>query len=311
MGGGGGGWYRWSKYTDVEKVLRETESDEQRNEYEGEVNRYLQSLLTDYNNRKTDEIQQHLDTIRKALDKNIEGAIDLVFGGSVSKHTYVSGLSDIDMLVRINDTSLADASPDEVKAYFAERLRKRLPNTEVDVGKLSVTVKFASTGHEIQLLPALQTKTGVRIAAPNGDGWSNVIRPTKFAEKLTDVNRSCNHKVIPVIKLFKGLSESLAENVRLSGYHIESLAIEAFKGYTGRKTYKDMLQHFCRQATQLVLSPIADSTGQSIHVDEYLGAANSLRRRQCSAAFERLSNRLGRADAHMIVGRWKELLKDE
>jgi hypothetical protein len=245
------------------------------------------------------------------LDKNIEGAIELVFGGSLSKHTYVSGLSDIDMLVRINDTSLANASPDEVKAYFAERLRERLPNTEVEVGKLAVTVRFSSTGHEIQLLPALQTKTGVRIADPNGDGWSKVIRPVKFAEKFTNVNQSCNHKVIPVIKLFKGLNESLPENVRLSGYHIESLAIEAFEGYTGRKTYKDMLQHFCRQATKLVLSPNVDSTGQSVHVDEYLGEPNSLRRRQCSAALERLSNRLSRADAHMNVERWKEMFENE
>lgn len=309
--GAGGGWYRWPKHIDVENVLRETESNEQRTEYEGEVNRYLQSLLTDYNNRKTDEIRRHLETIKQALDKNIEGAIELVFGGSLSKHTYVNGLSDIDMLVRINNTSLADASPDEVKAYFAERLRERLPNTEIEVGKLAVTVRFSSTGHEIQLLPALQTKTGVRIADPNGDGWSKVIRPIKFAEKLTNVNQSCNYKVIPVIKLFKGLNESLPENVRLSGYHIESLAIEAFKDYTDRKVYKDMLQHFCRQAIKLVLSPITDSTGQSVHVDEYLGEPNSLRRRQCSAALERLSNRLSRADAHMNVERWKEMFEND
>lgn len=309
--GGGGGWYHWSTHTCVEEVLRETESDEKRKDYEREVNMYLQSLLIDYNNRKTDEIRQHLHTIKEALDKNIEGAVELVFGGSVSKRTYVNGLSDIDMLVIINNTALADASPGQVKAYFAEQLRRRLPNTEVEVGRLAVTVRFSSTGHEIQLLPALKTKTGVRIANPNEDGWSNVVKPAKFAERLTNVNQLCNHKVIPVIKLFKGLNESLPENVRLSGYHIESLAIEAFEGYTGRKVYKDMLQHFCRQAVKLVLSPIIDSTGQSVHVDDYLGAPNSLKRKQCSAALERLSNRLNRADAHMNVERWKELFENE
>jgi predicted nucleotidyltransferase len=308
---GGGSWYSWPKHIDIAKVLRETQSDETKTEYDGEVNRYLQSLLTNYNNRKTDEIQQHLKTIKDAFDKNIEGSVELVFGGSISKHTYVNGLSDIDMLVRINDTSLANASPDEVKAYFAERLQKRLPNTEIEIGKLAVTVRFSSTGHEIQLLPALETKTGLRIVDPNGKGWSKVIKPEKFAKKLTNVNQLCNHKVVPVIKLFKGLNDSLPENVRLSGYHIESLAIEAFEGYTGRKTYKDMLQHFCRQATKLVLSPIVDSTGQSVHVDEYLGEPNSLRRRQCSAALERLSNRLSRADAHMNVERWKEMFENE
>lgn len=311
MGSSGGGWHSWPRNTDVDKVIKESESTEARAEYEREVNQYLQSLLTNFNDRRAEEIQQHLDNIKKALEKDIDGAVDLVFGGSVSKHTYVNGLSDVDMLVRINDSSLVNASPDEVKQYFAARLKARFPNSEVKVGNLAVTIRFSSTGHEIQLLPSLQTKTGLKIANPNGSGWSKVIKPSKFAEKLTDVNQTCGNKVVPVVKLFKSLNASLPDNAQLSGYHIESLAIEAFESYTGRKTYKDMLQHLCRTAAKLVLSPIADSTGQSVHVDEYLGKLNSYERRTCSAALDRLSNRLGRGDAHMTVDRWKEQFTDE
>jgi hypothetical protein len=59
-----------------------------------------------------------------------------------------------------------------------------LPNTDATAGKLALTVKF-SDGYEIQVLPALATKTGIRIAAADGNEWSNVIKPEKFARELT------------------------------------------------------------------------------------------------------------------------------
>lgn len=308
--GGGGGWYNWPGKIDIEKVLGASESTEARGEYERDVNQYLQSLLTEYNDRRVDEIQRHLETIKKALDKDIEGTLNLLFGGSVSKNTYVNGLSDVDMLVHVNSSSLGDASPDEVKQYIARRLQERFPDSEVTTGKLAVTIKFSSTGHEIQLLPALATRAGLKISNPNGGGWSPVIRPRRFAEKLTQVNRSCGNKVIPVIKLFKGLNASLPDNVQLTGYHVESLAIKAFESYGERKTYKDMLQYFCKVASKMVLSPIKDATGQSVHVDEYLGTKGSHQRRACSAVLERLSNRLRRADVHLKTDRWKDLFSD-
>lgn len=306
-GGGGSGWSSWSSKTDIHKILKETESEAKRSEYNTSVNEYLQSMLTDFNDRRTEEIQDHLATIKSALDKEIEGSVDLVFGGSISKHTYVNGLSDVDMLVRINDTSLENASPAEVKTYFAQRLRERLPSTEITVGQLAVTVKFTGTGHEIQLLPAITTKKGLRIADKEGEKWSPVIKPNRFAEKLTRVNNESGGKVVPVIKLFKGLNAALPETSQLSGYHIESLAIEAFESYSGRKTYKDMLQHLCREASKMVLSPITDSTGQSVHVDEYLGSNQSHARKVRSATLERLSNKLGRADAHLASDRWGDV----
>lgn len=308
MGGGGGGWYDWKKTPDVDRLLRQGQSDQQRAEYDREVSDYLQSLLSSYSDRNAEEIQRHLETIRAALDKNIEGSVDLIFGGSVSKHTYVNGLSDVDMLVRINDTSLASASPSEVREYFADQLRRRLPNTEIRVGTLAVTVTFSSTGHEIQLLPALATQTGVKISRPDGNGWSNVIKPSKFAEKLTETNRACNQRVVPVIKLFKGLNETLPESVRLSGYHIESMAIKAFESYDGRKIHKDMLLHLCRKVSSLVLSPILDSTGQSVHVDDGLGEPGSLARKRSSVAWERMANKLSSADKSLNADQWKGIL---
>ena len=74
-------------------------------------------------------------------------------GGSVAKYTYVDGLSDIDSLIILDNCELTDKPPDEVKEYFAQKLKERFPKTEVEVGNLAVTVHFNDA--EIQLLPAL------------------------------------------------------------------------------------------------------------------------------------------------------------
>ena len=229
----------------------------------------------------------------------------------MQKHTYVDGLSDADLLVKVNDTSLEGKSPHEVLDYFAGRLRERLPDTEIIVGKLAVTVKYAD-GSEIQILPAVSTATGIRISKPNSNEWSNVIRPDSFAKKLTEVNKNCGGKVVPVIKLFKAvLEKKLPEDVRPNGYHAESLAIEAFESYTGPLNHKDMLTHLCKEASVRIKSPIADHTGQSIHVDDDFGVAQSDMRNRASSFIERLSKAMEKADKQRNRQFWKELFDNE
>lgn len=92
---------------------------------------------------------------------------------------------------------------------------------------------------------------------------------------------------MPVIKLAKVMADCCIthEDSRISGYHMESLAIDAFADYQGPRDPKTMLTRLLRHAAKAVLSPIADSTGQSRYVDDDLGPADSLRRRRASSYF--------------------------
>jgi len=302
--GGGGGWYPSTPSTSqVEKAVSDATKS---SEFEAEANAYLQDLLASYNSRDVVAIQKHVETLQGAIEKEIDGETSTLFGGSIKKHTSVDGLSDVDVLVVVNDSSLADLSPQAVLRYFVERIKARLPDTEVKSGELAVTVKYAD-GTELQLLPALRTQTGVRIASADGSGWSNVVRPQEFAKRLTEVNQACARKVVPVVKLFKGLQTALPATSQVKGYHVESLAIEAFKNYTGRQTYKDMLLHFVRTASQRVLSPVNDTTGQSLHVDDYLGATSSADRTRVSKTLDRLANRLATADSRASLSDLKNI----
>ena len=171
-----------------------------------------------------------------------------------------------------------------------------------------MTVRY-SDGCEIQLLPAIKTATGYKIAdSLSSEKWSNVVRPKAFAQKLTAVNKACSGKVVPVIKLFKAaVKEVLPQGSKLSGYHAESLAIEAFKNYKGSKTHKEMLIHLCRNASERVKEPIKDKSGQSIHVDDYLGAKNSQKRNKISGYLGRLAKRMEKADKFNSKGEWEKL----
>jgi len=306
--GGSGGWHRIETLGLSTRQLQDLAGRQtDQAAYNAQIENLLQDALRSFNDRDVEGINRHLQTIEDALSKEIDGIVQLRFGGSVAKHTYIDGMSDVDMLVCLNDSSLAGKSPDEVMAYFEQRLQARFPSTDVDRGELAVTLTF-SDGHKVQLLPAVKTASGYRIAASGGKEWSNVVAPARFAKKLTEVNQAQGGKVVPTIKLYKALNDSLPKQSRLSGYHIESLAIEAFQDYSGRRTFKEMLNHLCTQAQRRVLTPIIDSTGQSRHVDDYLGSANSVERHRASHAIANLKRKIDRADVLTSVDVWKEIL---
>lgn len=307
--GGSGGFLGDIKPDEFLKKIRKAEEESVSSEFNTEVNSFINNLLLEVNNRPIEEIRTHLEIIIEAISKDIEKSIELIYGGSVAKHTYVDGLSDIDSLAIINNTSLENKSPKEVLDYFFERIKNRLPNTDIKLGRLAVTINY-SDSIQIQILPTLKTSTGMKIADPNGENvWSTVIKPDKFAQKLKEVNASNAQKVVPIIKLAKSLISSLPEKRQITGYHTESLAIEAFENYSGSKKPKDMLKHFFTESSKRILDPIKDNTGQSVHVDDYLGIRNTVSRQIISDSFAQMARKMQNADGSNQIEIWKSLFK--
>jgi len=163
---------------------------------------------------------------------------------------------------------------------------------------------------EIQFLPAIKRGEGFKIPTENGDSWSNIIRPDKFAKRLIDINQLCGAKVVPVVKLVKGINSQLPDSQQLKGYHIESLAIEIFKSYpeSSPTTTKEMLKYFFEKGRDLIKTPIRDKTGQSINVDEYLGLENSKDRLGLSNTLDIYYRRMNNADTIGDISKWKNIL---
>jgi len=310
MGGSGGGeYFRDRKPDEVKSELRKREQERTFDqEFDTEIAEVLGQLLTDANTRDVEKTSAALQKIKQVLENDIEGSIDPKFGGSVRKHTFVDGISDVDTLMILRDTTLETKTPQKVLDYFEKKLRMELPDWEVSRGTLAITLRKEDL--EIQILPAIRTEGGMRIPAARGDRWSK-INPEAFFRKLADVNSQYGSKVVPVIKLAKIINDRQPESLQLTGYHIESLAIEAFKRYKGLINPKAMLEHFFDCARNLVLSPIKDRTGQSIHVDDYLGAANSKYRKAVAAVLDRVSRKMKNADVSRSRDQWMEIVGEE
>ena len=250
-------------------------------------NKYCESLLAKYKRRNAKAVARHLESLCRFLREEGNHVVQTMFGGSIQKRTYVTGLSDVDALLIVNQSSLVNLPPAKVKEYVRKTIKRRLPNNSVRAGELAVTVKY-SDRIEIQLLPAIRTKTGgVRIAQQGTSSWSKIAHPERFAEKLAEVNAEMDGRVVPTIKLAKVIADCFIKqkDVKLSGYHIESLAIDAFNGYKGPSDSKAMLIHLLGHSVNAVNGPIADSTGQSRYVDEYLGPRGSRLRKGASTRF--------------------------
>ena len=174
---------------------------------------------------------------------------------------------------------------------MAELIRQRMPNSDVSTGRMAVTIKY-SDGIEMQILPAIRTRSGIRVPAQNNQ-WSGAVHPERFARKLTQINRENDGQVVPTIKLVKAMINraTQSDRGRLHGYHIESLAIEAFKNYRGPHDLESMLNRFLTVTPNLVQSPITDTTGQSRHVDGYLGRERSGDRQRAATTLWQVKNK--------------------
>lgn len=300
MGGSGGGY----DPDGLRSSIRDLESNVTDANYESSVAHLLSDVLSGANSRDVDGIQSHLGSIQQALEKDIDGVVDLLFGGSVSKKTYVDGLSDVDALVILNDSELAKKSPEEVRAYFIQRLSARFPGATVEPDGFAVSVRFQNV--DVQLVPVRRSGNSFLLPSDDLKSWSRT-RPKEFTDALTKTNRGCAGKVVPTIKLAKVLLNSQPDGRRPKGYHLECLAVDAFSSYDGPKTPKEMLTHFFRTASERVLTPLADSTGQSRYVDDYLGTANSLERRVLSDALGRFARRMSNADGAKSAEHWRRM----
>lgn len=307
MGGSGGGFFSGKvSPDDLARKTREEEEKTYDEAFETNVAAFLASELAQYNDRDVDGTEAVFQSVKKDLEADCGGTIDLRYGGSISKHTYIDGLSDVDVLVLMERTDLKKTAPEALRGLLADCLRARYGKDSVTIGKLAVTLTHE--GKTIQFLPALKDGEKFKISSYDAKSWSR-IDPVGFAVALTKANKDMNGKLVPCIKLVKAIIATLPEQRRLTGYHTESLAIQVFKGYNKPKTTKDMIRYFFEHAPDHVKEPIRDSSGQSLYVDEYLNEKNSLERRIVADALGRIARKILNANGSKSIERWKDLFE--
>ena len=307
MGGSGGGRYSGPSSPFLQQQIQRIHEKE-RARLSKDITEYLQKVLARFNDRDTDKAAQRLKVLKDLLGKDAE--IDqLLLGGSVAKHTAVDGLSDIDALVILDREDLRGKSAKTMLNAFYKTLNDRLHRDDVskiEKGRLAVTITYKD-GIEIQLLPALKTGSTISIAASDGVNW-NDTNPHIFQRELTRANRRLNQSLIPTIKIIKSIVSSFPNQKQLTGYHIEAMSVDASKGYRGPKTSKALILHVLEHASQRVLTPMKDATGQARTIDAYLGKASSISRRNISQTLLGVRRRL---EAAKSIAEWSTIIGEE
>lgn len=284
---------------DTENALNNTEKAE----FEAEVNEKLKGILSNYNERDTDLVNERLNEIRDILSNYLESSIDIRRAGSWSKHTYVDGVSDVDCLFILNSSAFTGESPNQLLDELEGHLQRKLQGATVERGNLSLKVTYA-TGPELQILPALKNEKGLRIPSGFNNEWSRIINPERFANTLTETNQKLNGNLIPVVKLVKGVVSGNGFTSNLKGYHIEALAVEIFQGYEGERTRKAMLEYFFTKAHDLVKKPMKEMSGQSQYIDDYLGNSGSSERESVSGELKNISEKMTSANKKLSADDW-------
>lgn len=305
MAGGGGAFSGYDPIR-LRQEIREAELEQAKTEFVPKLQELLDGYLASVNSRDSEGVQSKLSAIKHHLGDELELSADILFGGSVAKHTYVDGLSDVDALFVMRGADATEQNPDKLLDRMARVLKERLSSigaASVKRGSIAITLEY-SDGTELQIIPA--GKIGNKLCVPSwsAKGWSK-IDPEGFKNKLTKVNQKCGNKLVPTIKLVKAINATLPAAQQLSGYHIEALAVAAFKDYKGPHVSYQMLPEFFRRAKDLVKSPLRDSSNQSLHVDEYLGAKDSPERRQSSHVLDRIARRMENATAARSMTLWR------
>ncbi|WP_437978889.1 CBASS oligonucleotide cyclase [Sorangium sp. So ce295] len=307
MAGGGGGGGRYSRPSpSLEAKIAEVRARE-RQRLDQEIAQLLAHYLLKVNARDRELTRQRLDAIEQALGERVQ--LDrILFGGSVAKHTEVDGISDVDALVILDREDLRGASAQKVKEAFFRAVEEHLPRAGVSsirLGQMAVTVTY-DDGMEIQLVPAIRKGTAVAVPSASSGGWTQT-EPGAFRRRLTDANARLGGNLVPAIKLVKAILSRFPEQKRLSGYHIEALAVDAANNYAGSTAPKDLVLYLIDRASERVLRPVRDTTGQSRNIDAHLGAADSAERRNIALALDGMRRRLSTATT---VAEWKAVLEE-
>ena len=138
-------------------------------------NEYCEALLAQYTRKNTQTVTQRLESLCGFLRQK-GNVVQTMFGGSVRKGTYVTGLSDVDALLIVNQSSLVNQPPARAIEYVRDTIQDRLRQNTVSAGNLAVTVSY-SNRIEIQILPAIRTNSGgVRIADPGSNQFRAVCQ---------------------------------------------------------------------------------------------------------------------------------------
>ena len=237
-GSGGGGWFSESPPQKVGEALRQEEKATENQIFETNVAREIGERISEYNDRDADAVRTAINKVRKALENEIEDvSITPVFGGSVRKHTYVNGISDVDSLFVLKGEPAATLPPGDVLDQFEKTIRAKFPNAYVARDNIAMGLEF--DGIKFELLPAIRREGVLHISSASQDKWSK-IKPESFFAKLSKSTTRMAPRSFRRSKLLRELSirfEATANSPDIMSSRLQSKPSRTTAGLRTRRQW--------------------------------------------------------------------------
>lgn len=183
--------------------------------------------------REQDRAARTQEALRERIANHIYIARSFL-SGSYVRHTKISPLNDIDVILVRNDqpaglsTDGSGVRPDQAIRDLAVAAKMAYPASTVERQSRSVNVQLQGIGFGFDLVPAWRrSPDGYWIPDTDTGSWLPT-NPEWHAELLTQAHKSSGEKLKPVIKMMKHWSRKNFDLLR--SFHIELICKDVFSG---------------------------------------------------------------------------------
>lgn len=231
--------------------------------------------------------------------------------GSYDRHTKTKKLKDVDIFVVIDpdgpQAHLADGTGTAAVTALAEVVQKNWSDTQTD----DTVVTISYTGEEVasyEIAPAFATDNGYKI--PAGTGWMNTD-PNEHARLVTEKNKRCNDKFVPLVKMIKGMNRQAGEPIQPS-FLIEVMALELVESPLG--AFKDEVRFLLASMADQIVEDWPDPAGLGPDVnagsDTWRRSQDQTHLRSWLASAEEAILLEADGKERAAVDKWRELFGD-
>ena len=214
------------------------------------------------------------------IRQHIEGAWQLAdhfLTGSYDRHTKTKKLKDVDIFVVIDPAgpqgSLADGSGRAAVNALADVVATRW--SDLDIDDNVVTINYGDEDvASYEVAPVFPRESG-GYCMPNGAAWMDTD-PQVHAKLVTEKNKKCNEKFVPLVKMAKGINREAGEPIAPS-FLLEVMGLELVLTPFGR--YRDEIRFLLASVADRITDDWPDPAGLGPDVN---GGVSAKERRQLS-----------------------------
>ena len=243
------------------------------------VNDAFQNLKSNLEITKTES--RIAQTRHKLIREHVESSWQLVnhfLTGSYDRQTKTKKLKDVDIFVVIDpegpQASLANGSGTAAISALRNVLTERWDDLDVDDN----VVRINYQGEEVtsyEIAPVFK-RNGNGYRMPNGAAWMNTD-PQKHATLVTAKNKECDGKLVPFVKMVKGINREAGDPIHPS-FLLEVMALELVLPPFGR--YPDEIRFFLASVADRLTDDWHDPAGVGPLVN---GGTSLIQREQIAA----------------------------